>query len=218
MMQFKEIQLCADDFGLNPGVSSAIIKLLIMRRLSAVSCMVNMSDFNIQAQELLQLEIPFLKGLHFNLTEGHFLAAPDKPCYHLNKLLIQTHLGLINTSLIAQEFSAQLNHFIDVMGALPDFIDGHQHVHQFPKIRQVVLEIYEQRLRQHKTLIRSTYPAITLPMFQFKGRILELTGGKKLSAYLQKNQIPHNVVFSGVYDFRQANYRNLFRQWLRLVP
>lgn len=219
MIDFKTIELCADDFGLSPGVSQGIIKLVRMQRLSAVSCMVNMPDFSLHAEDLLALQSKIQTGLHFNLTEGYFLSEPDKRCYGLNELLIKTHLRLIKSSFIAKEFNAQLDHYINIMGGLPDFIDGHQHVHQFPKIRQVILELYEQRLRKNGTFIRSTYPAITLPHYQFKAYILAVTGGRALSSKLIKPGIPHNRYFSGVYDFAPgSNYRDLFRQWLRLAP
>lgn len=219
MIEFKTIVLCADDFGLNPGVSQGILKLVRMQRLSAVSCMVNMPDFALHAKDLLALQSQVQTGLHFNLTEGYLLSKPDKHCCSLNELLIKTHLRLIPSSFIAKEFNAQLDHYIKIMGDLPDFIDGHQHIHQFPVVRQVILELYEQRLRTNRTFIRSTYPAITLPQYQFKTRILAVTGGRTLSSKLTELGIPHNQYFSGIYDFApDPNYRDLFRQWLSLAP
>ena len=215
----RGIILCADDFGLNSGVSRGILKLVQLDRLSAVSCMVNMTDFNQSAEALSAIKKKIQIGLHFNLTEGYLLSERDRPCFSLNELLIKSHLGLINPSLIAKEFNAQLDHFIFMMGRMPDFIDGHQHVHQFPKIRQVILSLYEERLRAHEVYIRSTYPAVTLPQFNLKGNILAVTGGKKLQAELKKLTISHNPFFSGVYDFSDnSDYRFLFRQWLALLP
>jgi len=215
-METKNVELCADDFGLNPGVSQGILKLARMQRLSAVSCMVNMPDFIPHAQELLALKNQVKIGLHFNLTEGYLLSDSRKACFSLNELLIKTHLRSIKLSLIAQEFNQQLDQFVQIMGFFPDFIDGHQHIHQFPCIRTVVLDIYEQRLRHSRTFIRATWPALGGVPYQVKAKILALTGGKTLKAQLRERMIPHNEYFSGIYDFAQStNYRALFCGWLK---
>ena len=219
MNDFKKIVLCADDFGLNRAVSQGILKLVIKNRLSAVSCMTSMPDFNHHAKDLAALTNKVQIGLHFNLTEGYFLSEPERRSFSLNELLIKSHLHLIKPAFIAKEFNAQLDHFIQMMGRLPDFIDGHQHVHQFPDIRMVLLTLYVQRLKAYGTWMRSTYPAITLPQYRLKGHILAFTGGKKLQADLKKAAIPHHGYFSGVYDFAQeTDYRSLFNQWLALAP
>ena len=215
----KHIILCADDFGLNKGVCQGILRLVHHQRLSAVSCMVNGSDFNVYGIELSALNNQIKSGLHFNLTEGYFLSEPNQPCFSLKELLVKTHLSLIKRSFIASEFNAQLDHYIKVMGKLPDFIDGHQHVHQFPKIRQVILDLYRKRLQENGTLIRGTYPAITLPEYRMKASLLSRLGGKALAKQLKKLNIPHNSCFAGVYDFSpKADYRALFRHWLKKVP
>lgn len=156
--------------------------------------------------------------MHFNLTQGVFISAPFIPCFSLKELLIKSHLALIKSPFIVKEFSAQLDEFVAVMGFLPDFIDGHQHVHQFPHIRQVILDVYQQRLKQSNTYIRSTWPMFTVPKYQFKTKILAITGGKALHKQLIQSAIPHNTYFAGIYDFAPStNYRALFRNWLHAV-
>ena len=39
-----------------------------------------------------------------------------------------------------REFRAQFEAFADAFGRPPDFVDGHQHVHLFPQVRQAALE------------------------------------------------------------------------------
>lgn len=219
MSDLKRIFLCADDFGLNPGVCEGLLKLAHKQRLSAVSCMVNTADFIPYAQKLSSLAEVVQIGLHFNLTEGMFLSDSCRACFTLPELLVKTHLRMVSASLVEQEFLAQLERFIQVMGRYPDFIDGHQHVHQFPVIRSIVLKEYECGLRAHKVAIRSTYPLNSLTGFQLKGTILAYSGGMKLAAELKKRGIPHNPCFAGVYDFSpDADYRSLFCQWLQQVP
>lgn len=216
----KTIMLCADDFGLDSGVSEGILKLVRMGRLSAVSCMVNMPGFIPYAKELLSLKkSKYIKiGLHFNLTEGYLASVPEKSCFNLHELLIKTHMRSMRQSFIAKEFLAQLDQFTQVMQQLPDFIDGHQHVHQFPVIRNVILDLYAQKLKSYGTSIRSTWPSINLPQYRLKAKVLRLTGGKALLRQLIKLGIPHNRYFSGIYDFSpDTNYRELFRKWMSLI-
>ncbi len=214
----KTIILCADDFGLNAGVSQGILKLAQINRLSAVSCMVNKPNFKIYAPELLALKNKVQIGMHFNLTDGVFLSNPTHPCFSLKELLIKSHLGLIKASFIIKEFCAQLDEFVTVIGFLPDFIDGHQHVHQFPRIRAAILEIYQQRFKQTNTYIRSTWPMLTVPKYLFKTKILALTGGRTFHRQLIQSNIRHNSYFAGVYDFDPSiDYRALFRNWLDLT-
>lgn len=216
MSELKNIILCADDFGLNAGVSRGILKLVRLNRLSAVSCMVNLPEFSTQAPGLISLNSPIQVGLHFNLTEGYLLSKKDTPCFTLNRLILKTQARFINRALLVKEFHTQLDRFIEVMGTYPSFIDGHQHIHQFPVIRAIILDAYKERLKGKGVFIRATYPAFTLPQYQVKASILAKTGGQKLQYLLKKEHIPHNKYFCGVYDFSpDSSYRNLFRHWLK---
>lgn len=214
----KNIILCADDFAYNEAISEALLKLAQAKRLSALSCMVNRPAFAFYATELLKCSPSVQIGLHFNITEGHFLSQPSKSCFNLSKLLFKTHVRSLSPSFIEQEFIAQLDYFIQMMGRWPDFIDGHQHVHQFPLIRALLIKYATQQLEKQSFWIRSTYPLLSLPAYDWKGRVLAYTGGKALKESLIKHQLPHNAYFAGVYDFSpRANYSSLFKQWLRLA-
>lgn len=219
MTRMKTITLCADDFGLSSSINHGILSLVSLKRLSAVSCMVNGPEFKTQAPQLIALKHQVQTGLHFNLTEGCLISDPNSQPFSLLNLLLKSHIGWINSSIIKKELHAQLDTYVQVMGDLPDFIDGHQHVHQFPKIRPIFLEVYQQRLRHKKTYIRSTFPMISLSQYQFKSLILKHSGGSSLKQDLQHLSIPHNSYFSGVYDFSEkSDYRALFKQWLALAP
>ncbi|CAM2927959.1 ChbG/HpnK family deacetylase [Legionella worsleiensis] len=220
MRQLKNIILCADDFGLNKGVSQGILKLAHMRRLSAVSCMVNMADFALHAHELGALQNQVQIGLHFNLTEGCFLSTPERRCFRLPELILRTHTRTLNKRSILAELNAQFERFEQVMGCTPAFIDGHQHVHQFPVVRHALFELFQQRSLHHQgVFIRSTYPAVSLSQFRFKSLLLAKTGGRQLHLQLKRLGIAHNPVFSGIYNFSpDLAYRDLFRFWLQNVP
>lgn len=213
----KNIFLCADDYGYNHAVSLGIRDLIANNRINATSCLVNMPDFAAQAADLIALSIPAFTGLHINFTEGRLLSSPEKIPYRLVELILKSHAGFVDTTFISREIHAQLDVFESTFHRLPDFIDGHQHVHQLPGIRQVFLKIYKKRLPA-TCLIRSTFPQVFLNQFFLKALGIAVTGGWYFSRMLKKQQILHNAQFSGVYNFAlNTDYRSLFRQWLALI-
>ncbi len=66
----KSIILCADDYGQNASISQAIVELLKLKCLSAVSCMTTSPHWFSQASWLLPYKDYVDIGLHFNLTHG----------------------------------------------------------------------------------------------------------------------------------------------------
>lgn len=214
MSEIKSIILCADDYGLNESISQAIRQLVTQRRLSAVGCMVNTDLFAEQAKKLKALDANIDIGLHFNLTQGQFLSQAKKTMPSLATLLATSQLRLLTLAKVEQELHVQLDEFIYAFGKMPDFIDGHQHVHHLPIIRKALLRVYQTRLSHQQVYLRSVYPTWVNNSYALKARILKLTGGYAFKRLLQEQAIPHNPHFLGIYDFIQADYRNLFSQFL----
>jgi len=100
------------------------------------------------------------------------------------------------------------------MGILPHFIDGHQHIHQLPIIRDALLAVYESVFSKHSCYIR--VPIMKPPTL--KSSIITFTGGLTLRKALMHRNIPHNTSFSGVYNFSKAkNYRRYFCRFLKNI-
>lgn len=215
----KTLVLCADDYGLNPGVSQGIRALLAKKRLSATSCMVTFQDWPEQA-ELLAAHGQHAKlGLHFNLTEGYFLSKPELPMTGLTPLIARAYLRQLDPGLIEAELSAQLDRFTQHLGRMPDFIDGHQHIQQLPLIRECFLKVYHQRFSAFKPWVRATWPGVKTRHFSLKAGLLALLGGRSFQKLLQEAGIPHWPCFAGIHDFsNQHDYGDLFRSWLAAAP
>ncbi len=221
----KHIILCADDYGQNTSISQAIIELLEKKRLSATSCMVTSSDWIAHAKWLQPFQNQADIGLHFNLTEGKPLSSAYKLAYgtefmSLLQLLKKAYLSKLDVTAIEAECHAQLDRFEEGMGCLPDFMDGHQHIHQFPMIRDAFLTVYEQRLRQKNSYVRCVYDDwALLRIFEpayIKKLIIQLCGASVLKKQLSQRSIPYNASFSGIYQFAQASkYGQLFPRFLQ---
>lgn len=211
----KKIILCADDYGLNAGISQAIRELLQVKRINATSCLVNSAEWRLEAQRLLEINTSAQVGLHLNFTEGRYLSCSDKAHGSLKKMLLTSHLHAINRRVIKAEIKAQVSEFASTMQRLPAFIDGHQHVHQLPVIRTCLLEVCQEEFGSTNFWLRTTCPSLDFDSYKRKSRIINWLGGRDFAKTLKAKGINHNTHFAGVYDFSlRTPYRSLFRHWL----
>lgn len=221
----KTIVLCADDYGQDLEISQGIINLIKHKRLSAVSCLVTGPEWASAAIELTAFKSQVDIGLHFNLTEGQalsqeFIAKYGQNFYSLKQLLQKSYSAQLDLPTVKAELLAQIENFVSRLGFLPDYIDGHQHIHQFPIIRQALLQVYQQKLMAKKSYIRVIQQKIKLTdvIFNYKKIVIHLFGAAALKNLLQQHDIPHNQSFSGIYDFKSAkNYHKIFPGFLREI-
>ncbi len=215
----KTLALCADDFGMSPGVSRRIADLAMQGRLNATSCLVNAPHWQATAPMLGGLPAAVDVGLHFNLSEGEPLSEqlrrvwPTFPA--LPRLIAKAHLGALPLNAIAAEFEAQHLAFVDALGREPAFVDGHQHVHHLPGVRRVVLDAVMRWPAM--PAVRNTGD-VRGPGFAIKRALIAGTGGRALRDELKRRGIAHNAVLVGVYDFVPGSYRQWMQGWLRSVP
>lgn len=214
----KQIILCADDYGQNEAISQAIINLIQKKRITATSCMTNAPNWSLFAKWLLPYLNQIDLGLHFNLTEGKSLT-DHWQMLPVSKLIIKSHLRLIKERDVINELHKQLDLFQETLGRLPDFIDGHQHVHHMPIIRNALFKVYEERLSP-RCYIRSVYAPSTffqMTKAYLKTCVVQVSGAMAFKKKLVKRNIPHNLSFAGFYNFKTSSYRLLFNQFARLV-
>ena len=145
----RRIWLCADDYGLSPGVNRAIRDLIGRGRLNATSAM--MVGPAIGRDEVSALQAVAASssrcaiGLHATLTAPfrpltmHFQPIDGGMFFGLPKLLRAGLLRRLDPEIIHAELIVQLAAFNEVFGRAPDFVDGHQHVQLFPQVRDAFL-------------------------------------------------------------------------------
>lgn len=213
----KRLVLCADDFGQSPEVSAGIIALAEQRRLTATSCLVT-SDYWLQCAPLLKPYKNIIDiGLHFNLTEGRPLTtmqrlAPSGKFTGVKSVMLRSMLHQLSKAEIEQELTAQIEKFRDALGFLPEYIDGHQHIHQFPIIRSALLNVYKRFYPDKAAYLRII--RIDKPR-TVKEIILRWFGSKELHQLIHAADIPHNRTFAGVYSLDSAqDFRSLMQKFL----
>jgi chitin disaccharide deacetylase len=89
-------------------------------------------------------------GLHLNLTTGSPLGpmprlAPGGAFPPLKDMLPKALTGRLPVDEIRQEISRQIDAFEEVHGDPPSFVDGHQHVHVLPGVRQALILTLKER-------------------------------------------------------------------------
>lgn len=151
--------LCADDYAMTPGVTRGILRLLEAGRISATGAMTNRPHWRQAARELAAFEGKADLGVHLNLTCGAPLMrlerfAPGGNLPRLPSILLRGIAGALPLNEIAGEMAAQLTAFEDAMGRAPDFIDGHQHVHALPGVRQALAQVIAERYAGKKPYLR----------------------------------------------------------------
>ena len=145
----RRIWLCADDYGLSPGVNRAIRDLIGRGRLNATSAMVvgpSIGRDEVRALAEVAASKPGCAiGLHATLTAPfrpltmHFKPVHGGMFLSFPKLLRAGQLRRLDPEIIYAELKVQLAAFNEMFGRAPDFVDGHQHVQLFPGVREPFL-------------------------------------------------------------------------------
>lgn len=155
----RDIILCADDFAIAEGVNSGIEELAAAGRLSATSAIVTLPRWTADGPRFSRLSDRIAIGLHINLTLGAPLApmprlAPEGKLPPVSLLTRLALLGRVDTREIAAEVGRQIEAFRKHAGREPDFVDGHQHTHALPRVRDGVLVALQAAFPAAKPLIR----------------------------------------------------------------
>ena len=205
----KTLILCADDFALNEAVSRGIIALAEAGCLSAISCMSASRHWREHAGWLTPLHDKIDIGLHLTLTELVPLGpmpvlAPGGRLPTLGKVLADGVLHRLPRQEIRGELHRQMEAFIEQTGRAPDFIDGHQHVHLLPGVRETVFELWESYLKPRQGYLRSCYePAAEIlrrGVEPVKALVIS-TLSMRLTRRARKAGAITNDSFRGVHDF-----------------
>lgn len=207
----KRFTLCADDFAQSPAISAGILRLVETGRLQAVSCLTESPRWKTDACALLAVAGGCAIGLHFNLTLPF-----GQTGRRVSPLLAQSLARVIPDAWVRRRFDEQWEAFVRVTGRFPDFVDGHQHVHVFPGIRDVVVERLHDFVPSCR--VRSLTPPFALREMpakeHFLGRI-----ARPLPRLLAEAGLATNRFFAGFRPYREGvDFGAKFRHWLAVCP
>ena len=224
----RPIWLCADDYGISPGVNRAIRDLIARGRLNATSVMMVGAAIDrgeIDALEAAAEASPRCAiGLHVTLSAPfrpltlHFRPLEGDMFLPFAKMLRAGLMRRLDREIIHAEVKAQLAAFARTFGRSPDFVDGHQHTQLYPQVRDAFLEAVREaapnawvrqggrdlplmrRLGAPKALVLDTLSA------QFRRRA-------------RRAGLAFNPAFAGAYDFtRNADFARLMQGFVENLP
>jgi predicted glycoside hydrolase/deacetylase ChbG (UPF0249 family) len=191
--------ICADDFGMSAGINSAVFDLAEQRKISATSCMVRRDAWLTGTRMLRRIDpARFDAGLHLDLTRPARAGGTEPG---LLGLLARTYTRTVFAPGLQADIRDQLTRFEDAMGRAPAFVDGHRHVHQFPVVRDLLVEEIARRYAAAPPWIRSTAPGLRQGPERLKARVIHALGGARLATLAAQRGIPMSSHLLGVYDF-----------------
>lgn len=210
----RAVIVCADDVGRNSASSGAATALAALGAISAASLLVDGPATATAVRALLSHGPAVSLGLHLNLTES-FLGQPQPRIERMaiRRWVLRSYVGRpVKGAALRAEIRRQFAAFAALVGRAPDFIDGHEHVHQLPQIRDALLE--ELASGSHGTpMIRST----TAVQYRgIKAAVITSLGARGLLRQGRNAGLSFNADFAGVYSFgtRQPPESRM-RDWLR---
>ncbi|MDX8528141.1 ChbG/HpnK family deacetylase [Mesorhizobium sp. MSK_1335] len=200
----RSIRLIADDYGLAPGVSSAILDLIERDRLTGTSCMTGFPEWEEAAARIGLFRRRAAVGLHLTLTDqiavtGPSSLAPEGKLPRLASLALPVRRGRIDERDIHAELDTQYGRFVEALGGPPDYIDGHQHVHFLPVVRNWLLARFGESAR--KPALRG---APGLPGLDAAAKIAAIaTLARGFNRSMQRAGFSVMTPLLGIYDWRQ---------------
>jgi predicted glycoside hydrolase/deacetylase ChbG (UPF0249 family) len=224
----RRIWLCADDYGLSPGVNRGIRDLIERGRINATSVMVVGPSISRDEASALRTAVASSPrcsiGLHATLTAPfrpltmHFQPIDGGMFLPFPKLLRTGLLHRLDPEIIRAELRVQLSAFNELFGRQPDFVDAHQHAQLFPGVRDAFLAAVKEAAPEAWVRQGGRNQPLARRLGAPKALILDI-----LSAQFRRRAaragIAFNPGFAGAYDFYQTpDFGTLMQQFLDGLP
>ncbi len=210
----RSVAICADDFGLSHNINDAVVHLARAGRISGVGCLVQGRAWRDAARALRHLDVD--AGLHLNFTEP---LGTWGPVYPLRELLLRAYARSLDRAAIRASIELQLDYFESAVGRRPDYVDGHQHVHQLPVVREALLAALRRRYTRPpwvRCTVRRAAGSVWRSRDERKAWVIEALGGREFARAADAVGVARNERFLGVYGFDASApaYERRMSTWL----
>jgi len=208
----RKLIINADDIGMHAAVDHAAMALVETGVVTSVSVMAlghPMGDA-IRMFRGYGADI----GLHLDLTSAMANIRHDTN-ETISSLILKAYRGQLNLQQTQDIVRSQIQQFSDKVGMLPAFIDGHEHVHQLPIVRDALMKVLGEMPHDFRPYVRCTRPQHWRGS---KAALIGLLGAKSLRDSAASIGCLYNTDFLGVYDFSDKRIAQLWHRWLQTVP
>jgi predicted glycoside hydrolase/deacetylase ChbG (UPF0249 family) len=224
----RRIWLCADDFGISNAVDTAIRDLVVRGRLNATSVLVAAPSFcrsEAIALDVLNSAGPRVAiGLHLALTapfrpsSRSFAPLAEGAFLPLAATFVHAIMRRFRHDALVAEITSQMQTFCDAFGRMPDFVDGHRHVHLLPQIGDALLEVVKHTAPHAWVRQCGRVAPIAARLADRKGTLLDVLS-YRFRRRAAARGVRTNPAFAGTYDFvATANFAELFARFLDRLP
>ena len=218
----------ADDFGANREISEHILDCYREGALNSLSVLPNSRELDACMQMFQPYRERIKVSIHFNLAEGHCLAAPEKVsllvdgrgmfCISFFKVLILSFTPKRKElkRQIDLEMSAQLARILPYVRSVR--VDSHQHYHMIPMVLKSILKAVKESGREiefiripaeplspflkHPELWRTFRPINLVKNLVLN--VLNLMDVRILKPYRRKSAVFFGILLSGGMDLQRV--------------
>jgi predicted glycoside hydrolase/deacetylase ChbG (UPF0249 family) len=228
MDAFRFLVVVADDYGIGPETSRAILELAGRGVLSAAVLLVNSPYAPDDVRKWRQSGVPLELGWHPSLTldppcapaaRVPSLVRPDGCMLPLAQFVLRLAVGKIRAADIETELRAQYQRFIELVGHPPTLVNSHQHTAIFPPVGRILLEVLSQATtKPYMRRVREPWAMLKhIPGARLKRGLLSLLGRH----YAQAQDLldfPGHDWLAGITDPLWVKDPEFFARWLARVP
>jgi chitin disaccharide deacetylase len=228
MRATRLLLVTADDYGIGPETSRAIRELGSLGAVTSTVFLVNSPHAENAIDLWRRAGRPVEMGWHPCLTMDRPILPPDQVpslvdsegrFFSLGGLLTRLAMGMVRHGELLAELEAQWGRFVALVGHPPRMVNGHKHIHIFPRIGSALRELLQKQstppyLRQ----LREPWQLLfRIPGARIKRVFLSVLG--QWSARRQRSVgLPGNEFLAGVTDPPWVKDSTFFARWLKKVP
>ena len=218
----------ADDYGIGPETSRAIVELAGRGAVTAAVLLVNSPHAADGVRKWRQSGVTLELGWHPSLTldppvapasRVPSLVGPDGCLWPLGKFLLRLLTGYVRASEVMAELRAQYDRFVELVGHAPTLVNSHQHATLFGPVGGALLDVL--RDQTPKPFLRRVREAAAMlwriPGAKIKRAVLSYRGAR-LARRSERLGFPGCDVLCGITDPACTADEAFYSRWLRLVP
>jgi predicted glycoside hydrolase/deacetylase ChbG (UPF0249 family) len=224
----RYLLVTADDFGIGPATSKAILDLACAGRVTSAVLLVNSPYAEESVHAWRKAGKPMELGWHPCLTLDSPISPPreisslmgeDGRLRCLSEFMRAWMLGRLRTEHIAAELKAQYRHFVELVGVPPPVVNSHQHVQIFQPVGRVLYDILkQQRPLPYVRRIRERWRMfLRVPGARMKRMFLSVLG-RGDSRLQEQAGFPGNNCLAGVTNPCHVSDPNFLVRWLGRIP
>jgi chitin disaccharide deacetylase len=208
-----------DDFGLTEGMNNGILRSFLSGILTSTSIMANGNAFK-NAVQIARNNQNLDVGIHLTLVGGTPVLDDSKipsllkkqgRFYDDYKDFVKAYItGKFSLDEIKKEFKAQIEKVLD-SGIKLSHIDSHQHIHCFPKVMDITIELSEKFNIPYIRFPKEHIAPYMLADVEKISRFFELLVINSICSLI-KNRIPKSSeYFAGFFTGGRLNKSNLMK-------